>query len=198
MQAEELEALFYACDLNLSGFIEKHELEVLCEDLKLTATEFEEIFRSLDGDHDGKISKKDFLEGFNRISDLIMRKKKGNSPSGSPLLQARTFSFEKTEGVTDDDDGGTSITSSVSTASARSSQSSKRKGSTKSCASTTISTRGSLSRIPGSVSKSGSGRSTPRKRTAQSAVSSLDNNRDEFERLLGNLDPGYHQLNKNR
>ena len=96
MQTSEIEALFDACNLNLSGYIEKDELETLCSDLELTDAEFDEIFCELDRDQDGKISKNDFKEGFRSISNLIM-KKKCNSPTGSPLLRARTFTFEETD-----------------------------------------------------------------------------------------------------
>lgn len=182
LQVEELEALFDACDLNLSGFIEKDELEILCADLQLTEEEFGEIFRALDTDGDGQISKTDFKEGFRSVSGLLLRKK-GNSPSGSPLLRARTFSFENEVDLNREDEGEEKCMSIGSNPSCRS----------------TASTKSNRSGKSGPTASVGSGRSTPRKRTVQQIkAASLENNLEEFERLLTNLDSGYHQLNNVR
>ena len=181
MQTSETEALFDACDLNLSGFIEKHELETLCSDLELTEAEFDEIFGELDRDRDGKISKTDFREGFKSVSNLLM-KKKCNSPSGSPLLRARTFSFEDCEKAkTEDDEMSLSSTSETS-------------GKTN----TNTSVKSSKSVTSPKSPCPGSGRATPRKKASQIAAASLEKNQEIFEKLIAELDPGYYQLNRPR
>ena len=183
MQTSEIEALFDACDLNLSGFIEKNELETLCSDLELTEAEFDEIFCELDRDQDGKISKTDFKEGFKSVSNLLM-KKKCNSPSGSPLLRARTFSFEDSEKVKMDDHD-VSLSSASDT-------------SAKTNTSMNTSVRSSKSLTGSKGSCPGSGRSTPRKKSSQIAAASLEKNQEMFEKLIAELDSGYYQLNRPR
>ena len=179
MQTSEIEALFDACDLNLSGYIEKDELETLCSDLELTDAEFDEIFSELDRDQDGKISKDDFKEGFRSISNLIM-KKKCNSPTGSPLLRARTFNFDETEDKKmEEEEVCLSTASNTSCKSDVSTKSSKSITSTKS-------------------SCFGSGRNTPRKKTSQTAAASLENNKEKIEKLVAELDSEYYQLNRPR
>ena len=184
MQASEIEALFDACDLNLSGYIEKEELATLCSDLQLTEAEFDEIFSELDRDKDGRISKNDFKEGFKSISNLLM-KKKCSSPSGSPLLRARTFSFEETgEKKMEEDEVSLSSASNISCQSDISAKSSKSIPSTKSTKNTT---------------KTRSGRSTPRKKkSSQAAVSELEKKKEMIEKLVAELDSGYYQLNRPR
>jgi len=54
--------LFAACDLNGSGFIEQDELRAICNEL--TGEELADVFRQLDNDQDGKISLKEFADGF--------------------------------------------------------------------------------------------------------------------------------------
>ena len=71
----QIEELFAACDLDNSGYIEKSELLELCADLELTQVEFDDIFRDLDTDGDGKISKADFQSGFASVSTLFSRRK---------------------------------------------------------------------------------------------------------------------------
>jgi len=54
--------LFAACDLNQSGFIEEEELRAICHEL--SHEELADVFQQLDRDSDGKISLKEFADGF--------------------------------------------------------------------------------------------------------------------------------------
>ncbi len=65
--------LFEACDMDNSGFIDKAELHTLCADVDLTKEEFDEVFRELDKDGDGKINIKDFTIGFESVNSLFLR-----------------------------------------------------------------------------------------------------------------------------
>ncbi len=84
--AEQIDVLFEACDVNQTGFIDRDEFQALCADLDLTPDEFDQIFTELDVDKDGSISKSDFREGFENVSNVFLRKK-SSSPHGSPLLE---------------------------------------------------------------------------------------------------------------
>ncbi len=104
--AEQIDVLFEACDVNQTGFIDRDEFQALCADLDLTADEFDQIFTELDVDKDGSISKSDFREGFKNVSNVFLRKK-SSSPHGSPLLEhtKRINSFSLSEEEEEANDG---------------------------------------------------------------------------------------------
>ena len=66
---------------NGSNYIERQEFHQLCEDLSLTEEEFEDIFRELDKDEDGRIGRDDFVRGFDSVVTLFTRR---NTVIGTP------------------------------------------------------------------------------------------------------------------
>ena len=66
-----LEDLFYVCDVNGNGVIERHEFRQLCSEIDLSDSEFDEVFSELDQDGDGKINKCDFERSFASVQALF-------------------------------------------------------------------------------------------------------------------------------
>ena len=64
---EALERVFSAFDLENSGYIEKAGLKKLCENFGLSEEDVDAIFNDLDHDNDGKLTKQDFLYGFEGV-----------------------------------------------------------------------------------------------------------------------------------
>ena len=64
---EALERVFAAFDLQNAGYIEKDGLKKLCENFALSEEEVDAIFNDLDHDNDGKLTKQDFLYGFEGV-----------------------------------------------------------------------------------------------------------------------------------
>lgn len=64
-------SLFFTLDKDGSGFIEPFELAECCSEL--SQIELDDLFEKLDNDGDGRISIRDFREGFRKISQTLMR-----------------------------------------------------------------------------------------------------------------------------
>ncbi|KAK7469798.1 hypothetical protein BaRGS_00033502 [Batillaria attramentaria] len=67
--SERLGALFKACDLDGSGFIDQHELARVCTEL--STDDLREVFSELDRDGDGRISVEEFAKGFREIAEAM-------------------------------------------------------------------------------------------------------------------------------
>ena len=80
-----LEELFKACDFDGSGFIDKSELRQLCADLELT--DFDDVFKELDQDADGRISMADFRSGFRSVSSLFSQRRSQTQSSPKDVGQ---------------------------------------------------------------------------------------------------------------
>uniref|UniRef100_A0A4X2LG92 EF-hand domain-containing protein n=1 Tax=Vombatus ursinus TaxID=29139 RepID=A0A4X2LG92_VOMUR len=63
-EISRLRSLFFACDANRSGRIEREEFSALCAELKVRPEEAEAIFQRLDADCDGAITFQEFARGF--------------------------------------------------------------------------------------------------------------------------------------
>ncbi|CAH1787215.1 unnamed protein product [Owenia fusiformis] len=94
----KIDDLFLACDLNLSGYIEREDLRELCSDLEITEDEIEDVFQQLDKDKDGVISQNDFAHGFESVAVLFTKKRKKSSTFNSGYL--RQGSLEKKDAWT--------------------------------------------------------------------------------------------------
>ncbi|XP_074660668.1 ras and EF-hand domain-containing protein homolog isoform X2 [Tubulanus polymorphus] len=64
--SEQQRALFGACDVNGSGFIEREDLRAFCADW--ASQDIDQIFDRLDYDNDGKISENDFKQTLAEVS----------------------------------------------------------------------------------------------------------------------------------
>src|SRR6218665_324211 len=67
--ADGIDALFVACDLDGSGYIDRDELALVCSDL--TPDEVGAVFDQLDSDGDGRISLPEFCAGFQAMSETM-------------------------------------------------------------------------------------------------------------------------------
>lgn len=67
--ADGIDALFVACDLDGSGYIDRDELALACSDL--TPDEVGAVFDQLDSDGDGRISLTEFCAGFQAMSETM-------------------------------------------------------------------------------------------------------------------------------
>lgn len=67
--ADGIDALFVACDLDGSGYIDRDELALVCSDL--TPDEVGAVFNQLDIDGDGRISLSEFCAGFQAMSETM-------------------------------------------------------------------------------------------------------------------------------
>ena len=63
-----VQELFGTCDLDGSGYIDRHELAAVCD---LDNSDLSEVFHRLDLDDDGKISIDEFSENFHRFSSIV-------------------------------------------------------------------------------------------------------------------------------
>ena len=68
--AEQLEGLFSACDLDGSGYLDENELAAICPDL--SGDEIAAVFQELDKDGDGRISVREFENGFKSIGETLL------------------------------------------------------------------------------------------------------------------------------
>lgn len=69
---QKLQQLFWACDLDGSGYIDQSELATVCTDL--STDELNNVFEELDTDGDGRISVDEFAHGFKEISGTLLQK----------------------------------------------------------------------------------------------------------------------------
>lgn len=67
IQHGDAKVLFEACDLDASGYIDRHELAAVVD---CDPEDLREIFETLDTDEDGRISIEEFTENFNRFKNL--------------------------------------------------------------------------------------------------------------------------------
>jgi len=70
---QDVKELFEACDLDASGYIDRHELAAVVD---LDPEDLREIFQTLDTDDDGRISIGEFTENFNRFKTLAAQLEK--------------------------------------------------------------------------------------------------------------------------
>lgn len=63
-----VDELFSSCDLDKSGYIDRHELAAVCD---LNDQDLNEIFNQLDLDNDGRISVEEFSKNFQSFSDVV-------------------------------------------------------------------------------------------------------------------------------
>uniref|UniRef100_F7B263 RAS and EF-hand domain containing n=1 Tax=Monodelphis domestica TaxID=13616 RepID=F7B263_MONDO len=82
-----LRSLFFACDANRSGRIEREEFSALCAELKVRPEEAEAIFQRLDADCDGAITFQEFARGFQGASRRRRRRSWGERPQQLELAQ---------------------------------------------------------------------------------------------------------------
>ena len=71
MNNSKIQDLFEACDHRKRGYIEKAELQRLCCNLHLSQQEFDELFNELDRDGDGRVSRIEFITGFQEVTELF-------------------------------------------------------------------------------------------------------------------------------
>ncbi|XP_052821855.1 ras and EF-hand domain-containing protein homolog [Octopus bimaculoides] len=69
---QNLQQLFWACDLDGSGYIDQSELATVCTDM--STDELNNVFEELDTDGDGRISVDEFAHGFKEISSSLLQK----------------------------------------------------------------------------------------------------------------------------
>ncbi|XP_074136235.1 ras and EF-hand domain-containing protein isoform X2 [Sminthopsis crassicaudata] len=87
-EIHRLRSLFYACDANRSGRIEREEFSALCAELKVRPEEAEAIFQRLDADCDGAITFQEFARGFQGASRRRRRRQSwGERPPQLELAQ---------------------------------------------------------------------------------------------------------------
>eukprot|EP01104_Vermistella_antarctica_P000561 TRINITY_DN10713_c0_g1_i2.p1 TRINITY_DN10713_c0_g1~~TRINITY_DN10713_c0_g1_i2.p1 ORF type:complete len:486 (-),score=114.71 TRINITY_DN10713_c0_g1_i2:78-1535(-) len=81
--------LFEMCDIDKDGQVTGSELRVVMEELgvKASTTEFEQLFKTLDSNDDGKISFDEFVSGMKFIKQSIRLK---SSPRPNPEFQLRS------------------------------------------------------------------------------------------------------------
>ncbi|XP_072461345.1 ras and EF-hand domain-containing protein isoform X2 [Notamacropus eugenii] len=83
-----LRSLFFACDANRSGRIEREDFSALCAELKVRPEEAEAIFQRLDADCDGAITFQEFARGFQGASRRRRRRRSwGERPPQLELAQ---------------------------------------------------------------------------------------------------------------
>ncbi|XP_020822620.1 ras and EF-hand domain-containing protein [Phascolarctos cinereus] len=88
-EISRLRSLFFACDANRSGRIEREEFSALCAELKVRPEEAEAIFQRLDADCDGAITFQEFARGFQGASRRRRRRRSwGERPPQLELAQA--------------------------------------------------------------------------------------------------------------
>ena len=92
VQQGDVKELFEACDLDASGYIDRHELAAVVD---LDPEDLREIFETLDTDEDGRISIDEFTENYNKFKTLAAQLDKdseknnrsGNDSDSSTLNQ---------------------------------------------------------------------------------------------------------------
>ncbi len=68
MALEKAKELFSVCDNENKGFIIKRDMQRLKDELPgLTADQLEEVFESLDQDHNGYLTMDEFVRGFGKL-----------------------------------------------------------------------------------------------------------------------------------
>ena len=80
-----VDELFGSCDLDKSGYIDRHELAAVCD---LNEQDLNEIFYQLDLDNDGRISVEEFSKNFQSFSDVVAELK-STKQDESELLKSR-------------------------------------------------------------------------------------------------------------
>ncbi|XP_022099471.1 ras and EF-hand domain-containing protein homolog isoform X2 [Acanthaster planci] len=70
LSPDSIRRLFVACDLDGNGYIERHELAVVCHELD--PDQLQKVFEALDRDGDGRISLVDFSAGFDSVGDTLL------------------------------------------------------------------------------------------------------------------------------
>ena len=80
-----VDELFGSCDLDKSGYIDRHELAAVCD---LNEEDLNEIFYQLDLDNDGRISVEEFSKNFQSFSDVVAELK-STKQKETELLKSR-------------------------------------------------------------------------------------------------------------
>lgn len=79
VQQGDVKELFEACDLDASGFIDRHELAAVVD---VDPEDLRELFETLDTDEDGRISIEEFTENFNKFKNLAAQLDKSGEHEG--------------------------------------------------------------------------------------------------------------------
>ena len=85
VQQGDVKELFEACDLDASGYIDKHELAAVVD---VDPDDLREIFETLDTDDDGRISIEEFAENYNKFKALaaqLEKESERNNRNGKDL-----------------------------------------------------------------------------------------------------------------
>lgn len=93
----EIRELFGTCDLDGSGYIDRHELAAVCD---LEDGDLSDVFEQLDLDNDGRISIDEFSEHFQRFSNIVAELKTAKVNLSSANRCKRSFvAFKKNVGI---------------------------------------------------------------------------------------------------
>lgn len=90
IDSEKIQQLFTACDINGSGFIELEDLRELCSDLSIDDGELEDVFEQLDQNGDGKISSREFADGFTEVQRLFAKRARTTTPRNFGVVPGLT------------------------------------------------------------------------------------------------------------
>lgn len=95
--SQKIQQLFTACDLNGSGFVELEDLKELCSDLSINEIEIEEVFEQLDQNGDGKVSSREFAEGFENVQRLFAKRARTTAPRNGATVPGLTHRIRPSE-----------------------------------------------------------------------------------------------------
>lgn len=71
MMVEKAHELFAVCDVENKGFITKRDMQRLQVELPLTPPQLEDVFDSLDDDHNGFLTLAEFTDGFGKCLYML-------------------------------------------------------------------------------------------------------------------------------
>ena len=91
VQQGDVKELFEACDLDASGYIDRHELAAVVD---LDPEDLREIFETLDTDEDGRISIEEFTENFNKFKSLASQLEKDSEKDHNDVDLDSSFGNE--------------------------------------------------------------------------------------------------------
>lgn len=92
----EIRELFGTCDLDGSGYIDRHELAAVCD---LEESDLSDVFQQLDLDNDGRISIDEFTEHLQRFSNIVAEFKTARVNSSASRGKRSFVAFKKNIGI---------------------------------------------------------------------------------------------------